>query len=157
MAHMDDPAPAPATGAPAPETTSLAALAAHIARALPAALELGLQQDLAAGVLRDQCAELAARVQLAHADAALERAKHAALRARLARLRREGPGCQEGPAPAGVASCGTDETGGEADKENAANLSLVSDGSPISLRSKRKGRVFPDDMRIVKRMRLSLE
>ena len=86
-------------------------------------------------------------------------------------LRADSGGSQVCP----VAPCGTGEKGSEADKvcrpvlhtlagadwepaqENAAHLSLVSDGSPISLRSKRKGRVFPDDMRIVKRVRLSLE
>lgn len=43
---------------------------------------------------------------------------------------------------------------GEQEKENVANVSMVSEGSPVSLKSKRKGRIFPDDMRITKRVRL---
>ncbi|EKM52783.1 uncharacterized protein PHACADRAFT_198832 [Phanerochaete carnosa HHB-10118-sp] len=152
---MADPAPAePALDSGA--ATSLAALAFSITDGLPALLERSLRHDVENSILSDQCAELRGRTEHLQADIALERSKQAALRAQIFRVR----------APAGVQkSSSTKElrtalvprntdADSVGDKENIVDVSLISEGSPISLRSKRKGRIFPDDMRIVKRMKL---
>ncbi|GJE93025.1 hypothetical protein PsYK624_091840 [Phanerochaete sordida] len=136
--------------------SSLAALAGTLIDALPALLERGLRHDVENSILRDQCAELATRVALVREDIRLERAKQIAARAQIAKLRAGGVQAKASSGKLKAASIMADAEGNTSeDKENDfVDISLVSEGSPISLRSKRKGRVFPDDMRIVKRMRL---
>ncbi|KAI0094216.1 hypothetical protein BDY19DRAFT_1052109 [Irpex rosettiformis] len=133
----------------------LANLATTIVAEVPVLIERTLKQDEENTLLQHQCAQLKVTIDDIQRRIDGERVKQHKLRIQLLRIR--GPPSSRSGSIRELRTALQPSNLSTASPDDSIDGSFTLDGSPISLKSKRKGIVFDDNFRLPKRMRLSVD
>lgn len=135
---------------------TLSSLTTTIIAEVPTLFEDVMNQEISNSVMLDHCSELKNRIELTKESIENEREKQRQLRNHLLKIRGPITMSSRSISLGSVRSTQSSRSTDAEDRDSGVGLeSFLSEGSPVSLRSKRKGVVFDDNMRIVKRARHS--
>ncbi|KAI0789302.1 hypothetical protein C8Q75DRAFT_733952 [Abortiporus biennis] len=131
--------------------TELLPLASTLLDQIPHLLERTLKAEVSNNSLVNQCIDLKSQIKLLEQSIAKERQEQKRIREEISNIRGSGSSACEGDRRiAEDASLSSDPI----ILKRSGTGSVLDRGSQVSLRTKRKGVVFSDDVRIIKRVKV---
>ncbi|KAL4245428.1 hypothetical protein ABKN59_009460 [Abortiporus biennis] len=121
--------------------TELLPLASTLLDQIPHLLERTLKAEVSNNSLVNQCIDLKSQIKLLEQSIAKERQEQKRIREEISNIRGSGSSACEGDRRI-------------AEDKRSGTGSVLDRGSQVSLRTKRKGVVFSDDVRIIKRVKV---